>query len=234
MKYFFFLTISILIVSCSSQQDLGTRVLHQKPKIYLDEYGNKLKENEFQERWRNKENNLTRWDYGTSDSGRVAKLVGPIYSRHFATYSDLKEKLQILTGRNFPDDATFLLDYTYKDDLCSESFPNNWNKAQIKRRKSFTSEWKTSIEKEYDNVIVFHFFEEGIPLKNDIASPDEYYFQDLKNFLKSNMFLTPSLCGSIALIKPGGQILVRNGEYPTEFMAQHLRPENWKLFFPQE
>lgn len=234
MKYFSFLLISLFIISCSSNRTPTAKALHQSPKIYLDANRNRLEENDFQERWRNKDNNLSRWDYATRDSGRVASLNTPLYSLHKASYSSLVSKLETLTGKTYPAGTTFLLHYTYKDDLCSTLSTNTWSKRKIRQKKSFTSTAKIANEKEFDGLLELYFFEEGIDLHNQPALPDEYYFADSKNFLRNNIFLTPSLCGSMALLKPNGEILVRNGEYLSENMAQHLKPENWNIFFPEE
>ncbi len=198
---------------------------------FLDENGNTLTSNEFQERWREDDNNLIRWDYKT-DTGRVATLQKPRYSRYTVSHPIFTEKLVEITGKTFPENTIFLLEFTFLDDLCSEDSSNVWNKQKIAVRKKFLDPRKEEIEKRNKEIVILNFFEEGVFLTNSPDSPEEYFFMDRENFLRDNLFKTQTLCGSLALIKPNGQALVRNGEYTARDFEQHLRPENWELFFP--
>ncbi|QED37873.1 hypothetical protein FK178_09115 [Antarcticibacterium arcticum] len=175
-----------------------------------------------------------RWDYGTQDSGRVARLQKPLYFRHFVTYPLFADKIEEITGKTFPENTIFLLQFTFLNDLCSEFLTNEWNNTQIKFRKNFLTPRKEEIEKRNENLVILNFFEDGISLLNSPGSPEEYFYLDKNNFLRNNFFKTQTLCGSMGLIKPNGQALVRNGEYSAGEFEQHLKPENWDLFFSPE
>lgn len=82
-------------------------------------------------------------------------------------------------------------------------------------------------------VLYLKFFEEGITLQNNPASPEEFFYSDTENFLKNTLFQNPSFCGSFALIKPNGQVLIRNGENTAGLMADYLEPEIWNQLFPE-
>ena len=81
-------------------------------------------------------------------------------------------------------------------------------------------------------MVVLAFFEEGSVLANSPNSKKEYYFKDKDNFLRNSLFPGQVDCGSFALIKPNGETLVRNGESYAWYIEQHLKPNNWELFFP--
>ncbi len=200
---------------------------------YLDENGNKINNHNFQKKWREKTNNLARWDYVAGDSSRVARLFSPVYSALFINYTPFKHKLEDITGKSFPEDQIFLIEYTFEDDLCAMDSSNDWKIQKVKTRKRFTDINKEKIEKD-SKIVVLNFFEESILLENAEGSPEEYYFTDSKNFLRNTLFINPTLCGSLGLIKPSGETLIRNGEYSTFSMAEHLRPQNWKIFFPEK
>lgn len=127
MRFFSFLLISFTFFSCSSNKSLISEWTNKSPKIYLDESGEKISSKAFQERWRNKKNGLVRWDYGTQDSGRVARLQKPLYSRHFVTYPLFADKIEEITGKTFPPNTIFLLEFTFQNDLCSDYSTNEWD-----------------------------------------------------------------------------------------------------------
>ena len=200
-------------------------------KNYQDENGKSITEKEFQDNWRNKENNLSRWDYINMEGRREAKLFSPVYKIYQLDYSLFRQKLEKVTHKIFPENQVFILEYTYLNDLCSVDSSNRWSGQKIKVRKKFTNVDKENIE-ETPNRVVLKFFEEGILLENSEHSPEEYFFIDKGNFLRNLIFTQPTLCGSLAIIKPNGQAILRNGEYSTQSMGDHLKPENWDLFFP--
>src|SRR5690606_5289039 len=200
-------------------------------KNHLDENGNLVKHKDFQKRWRNKENNLFRWDYINERGKREAKLFSPLYTGYQVNYPFFVQQLEKLTNKNFPKNLTIILSYTYLNDLCSNESSNNWNRQKILSWKEFTNQQKNIIEETQDRIFL-EFFEAGIALENAENKLDEYFFIDKGNFLRNNLFQQPSLCGSYAIIKPDGEVLVRNGEYDLLYMVQHLNPVNWKIFFP--
>ena len=224
MKSRFLIFFLCLFYSCAGIQ------IPNRVSYYLDENGKAIKSREFQERWRNKENNLARWDYVTKDSSRVARLFNPVYAEYNLNYPVFKQKLEEITGKVFAEDQIFLIDYTYVNDLCAIDSSNKWDKPKVKIRKRFTNINKEKIEQD-PQMLVLNFFEEGILLENSEDSEEEYFFTDKGNFLRNHLFPNSTLCGSLAVVKPNGEALVRNGEYSTLSMAQHLKEENWSLFF---
>lgn len=185
----------------------------------------------FQARWRNPKL-YTRWDY-MSDTARVATLSHPVYQRLEISYSPFRYNLEKIIEKEIPGNTIFLLEFTYRDDLCSHKSTNNWKKSVVKSRKYFLRPIKAEVEEKYPEIIYLKFFEEGISLYNDPTSTEEYFFKDLNNFLRNTLFRNPSFCGSFALIKPNGQVLIRNGEYRADYMADHLKPEAWNYLFPE-
>ncbi|HSP82271.1 MAG TPA: hypothetical protein VLN72_00910 [Gillisia sp.] len=225
MKQFLAIILLPFILSCSvTNAQLNV-------KNHLDENGRSIPEKEFQESWRDKENNLFRWDYINEEGRREAKLFSPVYKIYKLDYSLFVQKLETITNRTFPENQIFILSYTYLNDLCSEDSSNSWSSQKIKARKQFTTKHKENIEKT-PNRVVLNFFEEGILLENSEHSQSEYYFMDKGNFLRNLLFTQTAFCGSMAIIKPNGQTILRNGEYLSQFMADHLKPGNWDLFFP--
>lgn len=230
MKNLFLLIVVFsTFISCSPTKSFKPNPYYY---TYLDENGETLSYNEFHVKWRDRANNLVRWDY-KKDTGRVAVLKEPLYSRYDVTYPAVLKKLEAQTGKKFEAGTIFLLKYTYLNDMCSEKSTNNWNKKAITSRKKFTTPNKKQIELENKDITVLHFFEDGILLENNPASAEEYYFLDEDNFLRKNFFKNPTLCGSFALIKPDGTTLIRNGEHTAKMMAEHLQPTIWGMIFTE-
>ena len=225
MKLLQFLLLACLIISCNTSYIT-------KKQVHLDETGKLLSSEDFQARWRNPDIQYTRWDY-MSDSARVATLSHPVYQRLEISYSSFRFNLEKITGKEIPENTIFLLDYTYLNDLCSSKSTNNWKKNVVKSRKEFLRPIKTEIENTYPEILYLKFFEEGITLQNDPTSTEEYFFMDFNNFLKNSLFRNPSFCGSFALVKPNGQVLIRNGESRADYIADHLKPEVWNQLFPE-
>jgi len=225
MKQFLPIFLLPLIISCSvTNAQLNV-------KNHLDENGRAISEKEFQDSWRDKENNLFRWDYINEEGRREAKLFSPVYKIYKLDYSLFVQNLETITNRTFPEDLIFILEYTYLNDLCSVESSNRWSSQKIKEKKKFTIVHKENIEKT-SNRLVLKFFEEGILLENSENSPAEYYFMDKGNFLRNLIFTQSTLCGSLAIVTPNGETILRNGEYSTQSMVDHLKPGNWDLFFP--
>lgn len=230
MRKIIWIPLIFIIQSCVTSQIASLD--RWEDYIYKDPNGNQITEEEFRQKWGNEDNNLVRHDYIAKDTGRVATLSEPIYSRYMVQYEDFSKKLMEITGQDFPENTIFLLEYTYVNDLCGSNSTNKWSRQVINSRKQFTTGNKKAIEKRNPEVIILNFFETGISLKNAPDSKKEYYYQDIDNFLRSTIFLQPSLCGSFALVKPNGETMVRNGESYAEFISQHLKPEIWQQLFP--
>ena len=196
--------------------------------VYLNEEGNEITRKTFRERLGNEE--LTEWHFKNKEGARAVQIVKPLYAPLIVNYPAFKRKLEAMTGKEFKY-PIFLIGYEYENDLCTGN-PKIWNKRTISERKDFTTSQKRKLEKKNPHLIVLYFFEEGIALSNSPNSEKEYFFKDKNNFLRETLFLNPSFCGSFALVKPNGQTLVRNGETSAAYIEQHLKSENWELFFP--
>lgn len=220
MNKLYLVLIGFLLISCGNSK-----------RTFLNENGEKISSGEFLKKWRQKENNLFRWDLINEKGQREAKLFSPVYKVYQINYPALISKLEEISNRKFTASQVIIISYSYVNDLCGQEFSNNWNREKILTWKRFTTPRKNKIE-ETQNRIFLKFFEEGIALENSEETVDEYFFLDKGNFLRNNFFQQPALCGSYAIIKPNGQVLVRNGEYDVLSMADHLIPGNWDLFFP--
>jgi len=107
MKRYYFFLIPFILLSCAvtnSQLSVNSHV---------DEKDNSLKEKDFQDRWRKKENNLFRWDYINEKGKREAKLVSPVYKVYQINYAVFNQQLEKLTNKNFPENQTFIIEYIF-------------------------------------------------------------------------------------------------------------------------
>ena len=166
------------------------------------------------------------------DIGNITRDGNPTYMPALVNYPEIKNFLYDITGRKYKN-KTFLVHYIYMNETCSSN-GNNWDKNTIRKRKGGIALQKKEIEKRNNQIVILNIFEEGISLTNSPNSGKEYFFTDKNNFLRNYIFKIPSFCGSVAVIKPNGEALVYNGEASTWFIEQHLKPETWSLFFPQQ
>lgn len=226
LRTIIFICLSTGIFSCSSSGRVSNS------GAYLDEDGTPMKEADFHAKWRNAENGVARWDT-VEDGNRVARFSGPRYQTYMLSHPAFRTNMEKLTGKAFDINTIFLIEYRYKDDQCSSRYSNTWDPSTIKERKEFLNPQKKQLEEEYANLRFFHFFEEGIELSNEPESEQEYFFRDQENFLRNTIFKNPSLCGSFAIVKPSGEVLVYNGESRPDQMAKHLEETSWELFFEE-
>ena len=224
MKILKFFLFALIIVSCST---LSTK------RYYLDENGNQVSEDSFLKKWRTPKLDFARWD-AVNDTARIARLSHPVFEQYALSYPPFHKNLEKMTGKEFNDSTIFLLQYRYFDDLCTSKQTNNWKRNAVRERKHFLDSITEETLTKNDQLVFLHFFEEGIELANHPGSPEEYFYMDTKNFLKKSIFTNPTLCGSFALVKPNGQVLVRNGEFRSDWMAEYLKEEYWALIFPSE
>lgn len=145
-------------------------------------------------------------------------------------YDALVYQLQAIITREIPRSNIILLEYYFKDDLCrAPHLGNNWNRKDMAERKKFTNSMRKKMQR--NNITYIALFEPGMTLENTENDPKAYYFMDSANFFRKHLFVSPTNCGSYALIKPNGETLIRNGEYRPDWMAAHLDARNWALFF---
>lgn len=194
--------------------------------IYLDSNDRVVTQKEFRSQWSNK----ARWDYINEQGNRVNTLHDTVFIVFEAEYEILKNKIESITAKRIPPNSTILIEYYFLNDLCASSnSDNNWTKYRIRKRKNFLKSYKEELEKNSDIFVVF-LFEEGIKLNSNPEKESEYFYTDQNNYFRDSIFLNPTLCGSFALIKPSGEILVRNGENRID-MFNDFAEENWNLFF---
>ena len=194
--------------------------------IYLDSNDRVVTQKEFRSQWSNK----ARWDYINEQGNRVNTLHDTVFIVFEAEYEILKNKIESITTKRIPPNSRILIEYYFLNDLCASSkSDNNWTKYRIRKRKNFLKSYKEELEKNSDIFVVF-LFEEGIKLNSNPEKESEYFYTDQNNYFRDSIFLNPTLCGSFALIKPSGEILVRNGENRID-MFNDFAEENWNLFF---
>lgn len=165
------------------------------------------------------------------DTGYVNMFNVPKYSTYLVDYNIIKNEIEIISNKKYSDSTIYIIEYRFLDDPCSNRHSNTMSKSLIFERKAFLNQIKKNIEKKYKNAVFLFFFEKKIELKNNKKSKNEYFFSDINNFFRNNLFLNPIICGSFCIIKPNGETLLRNGEYRADNMAEHLKPEIWNKIF---
>jgi len=198
----------------------------EKTKYWIDENGKSLPEELFLEKWRSSDAEFARWDYIATDSGRVAKTAHKELNLHTINYPLFLKYINSVTNKKISDNTILLIEYKFKDDLCTSNNSNKWGESRIKNRKIYTDKWKKIVETKNPNLLYLVFFEKEIVLQNS-NNDTEYFFSDKEDFLRKKIFLDPTLCGSFLLSKPDGKTVVRNGENTAEKMAVYLDPKIW-------
>jgi hypothetical protein len=168
------------------------------------------------------------------DSGKVYQITAPKYSTYKVDYTIIKSKISQITNKVYSDSTIFVFTYCYKND---STFLNENNELKPQSNlKSFIKEMKKSIEKKYPNAVSFLLFENGVKFSkyNEEPKKKEVFYSDKDGFFKDSLFKKSILCGSHCIIKPNGELVVRNGEYRLDNMADHLKPENWNKLFPKK
>lgn len=169
----------------------------------------------------------------TIDSGMVYQYNVPKYSTYKVDYKIVKKEIEKITKKTFNDSTIFLLSFQYFNDPCSYVYSNNMTKQLIYSRKGFLNSIKSQLEKKHINVVFIELFDNRIKLKNNINAKKEYFFSDSNSFFRLNLFTYSTVCGSLGLIKPNGETLIRNGEYRPDSMADHLDNDVWNTIFQQ-
>ncbi len=201
-------------------------------RIYFDEKGDTISERYAQNKLRDKELGLVRWDSLGDNKKRYIFLKKSLYQRGSFYYKSIKEELEKITSQKIPDTNSIILEYYYKGDLCSSSRDDKWTAFEINDRKEFLNPIKLQLEQQ--GITFICLFENGMKLRNRRHRIDEYFYMDRNNYFRDKLFRTQTLCGSFAAIKPNGETLIRNGEYRADYMAIHLDPEKWTLFFKED
>ncbi|WP_121667074.1 RNA polymerase II subunit A C-terminal domain phosphatase SSU72 [Mesonia aquimarina] len=204
--------------------------ISQQKRLYLNEYNEAIREDVFQHRWRDKENKLVRWDFYSTDTVRVCRLLKGLYQQKKLNYDYFKQHFEKITQKKYPKNTTFFISYTYYNDLCSKSSTNNYSARGAREMRNRNRRFKKKIEKQNPNIIVLMFYDKNITFEKRGKFPTLY--SDKANILRNLIFDKPTLCGSFAIIKPSGKTLIRNGEYGG-ILKSILNPENWSSLIPK-
>ncbi|HLU81726.1 MAG TPA: hypothetical protein VK010_06575 [Flavobacteriaceae bacterium] len=87
-------------------------------------------------------------------------------------------------------------------------------------------------KKENENLILLVFYENGILVSNK-NKKEKFFYKDKDNYFRQNIFKTPALCGSWAIVKPEGNILIQNGESSLSLALKLMEPKYWSKIFPR-
>lgn len=198
--------------------------------VFLDVNGDTISKSYYLSKIRNRNLGLRIWSWLGAKRTQFHQLYTGRYYRGYFEYDLIKRELEKLGPIQVPDSSSIIIEYYYRDDLCSsEHKDNKWAADEIRRRKWFLKPIKNSLN---DKEIYFvALFEKGIKLRNSPKSKDEYFFLDKNNFFRNNLFTTPTTCGSHAAIKPNGQTLIENGEQRADRFSSNLKDDKWPLFF---
>ena len=221
-SFYVFAFIVIILQSCAT------------PKItrsYLDENGTTISKEKFYNEWRYNDNK-GRWDTQNGNTIKAQLSLKPKIETLKGDYQLLSVILEELSHKRYPGNTTFLISYYYKDDHCtleSNSNNNNWGKYRVRELKKHLAPQKRALEKKYKNVETLVITQEGINFES--IKKLDYLYSDTNNRIFKNLFRQPNLCGSYAIIKPNGLILIYNGESRLDITARFLEPEIWNKHF---
>ncbi|MGB1209798.1 MAG: hypothetical protein ACPG41_00145 [Lacinutrix venerupis] len=220
MKTFVIVTLLLFFTGLAQSQE----------SLYIDEKGDTINKNEYLKKWRNKDLLLSTWSHIDKNGKTYYTLKKDLYLKGIFNYSETIKQLKKITNKNFKDSTTILIEYYFKDDLCtSSSVKNKWDVDRITERKFFTNPIRDELKNE--EITMITLFESGIIIENKPKRKSEYYYIDKDNYFRNKFFKNPTLCGAYALFKKNGETVIRNGEYRPDQMAKHLNPEIWKHFF---
>ena len=219
MKYHYIILLSFLF--------LFTKIQCQE-YVWIGANSNTIDKDSFLSKWGNRTNILSRWDSIGVDKKRYATLKKDLYQIGNIEFNTIIKQLESITGQKYFTDKTLIIHYTFKDDLCG-STSNKWRKTNITNEKKWLEPFiKIFSEK---NAFYIRLFEKGISLKLKTDIKNEYFFIDKNNFFREKIFKNPTLCGSVSVIKPNNQVLLRNGEGSIKHVIKHIDSKEWKIFF---
>lgn len=203
--------------------------LNAQKNIYIDKNGKEISKKVCMEKWRNKDSLYSAWMYLDKHGNNYMILKKNLYLKGTTNYNEIKNRLEKIIRRKIKDSSNILISYYFKNDLCTSNRDNKWDKIEIAKRKKFTNPIRKELTKKSIEFITL--FNKEITLQNKPKNKNEYFYKENDDFFKKTLFVDQTLCGSFAIIKPNGEYLIRNGEYRADLMAEHLKLENWKLFF---
>ncbi|MBN8565345.1 MAG: hypothetical protein J0M25_01245 [Flavobacteriales bacterium] len=238
MNYLYLYIFLFLPISLFSQ-DLNKVPNHYKydsktiKYLFLDIDGTALTEEEYYKKWRDTSLHVTGWHYIKKDSGYIHRLHNKEFNYFQLEYRSFLNLIEKMTQKKLNDSALILIEYVFKDDLCSNSSTNYYHKTAIEEKKYMSNQYKKFFKKQNKNLYYFVFFEEGIVLQNS-KKEDEYYFTDQNNELKNTFFKNETLCGALMITNTDAKAFVRNGEFRPDQMIYYLNPKVWKTIFYED
>jgi hypothetical protein len=208
---------------------LTCSLLHSQKQTYLDINGDALNQQQFRIKLWDTLYPKSSWSFKNKDSTRTERLV----ERYFigkSKYDRIAQELKSITNRTIPDSTTIIIDFSFKNDLCDPATKDNkWTKYEMNKRKSFIRSIKKKLNKQ--NIYYIKLVEAGIELKNRPEKKSEFIFTDKNHFFREKVFISPANCGSHALIRQNGEILIETGEIGADWFSENSISERWKRFF---
>lgn len=221
MKLLFTLLSAFLFTISTSGQTVND-IFYNEITFFLNENGTSLTQGEFEEILKNNPATYNRWDQMENDSIRIARLI-PRKEELTISYPEIYQVIEGITNTSIPGNPVIIIFYDYLDDICSPpSAFNQWGTLRIRKEKRFSDNLKRKIEKDYPNVIAYHFFEPGIYIEPSQLLK-QYFYIDKNQYFRQNLFRTQSTCGSIAIIKPGGKTIIHHGETSISILTESLQ-----------
>src|SRR5690606_24717915 len=213
--------IFFFVLNASAMGQTGKDIFFNEVTFFLNEKGENIGQVEFEKILKENAFEYNRWDNVENDSIRIARLI-PKKQTLNVSYPEIYKTLKEITNSTFPGNPIIIIHYNYLNDLCSPAAGYNyWDTLRIRRNKRFSDNLNRRIEQDYPNVIALHFFEPGIEIEPSQILK-QFFYIDQTGFFKNTIFKIPSSCGSIAIIKPGGNVIVFNGETPIPEISDSL------------
>ncbi|WP_396150627.1 hypothetical protein [Flavobacterium sp.] len=228
---FFFLSLNLFSQNIDKTPNRDKYDLKNIKKHYFDIDGVEISEEIYNKKFR--ERGVSAWEYIKKDSGYIHRLHEKRYDFFQLDYKKFLNKIEILTKKKLSDSSIILIEYIYRDDLCSSNSTNYYDRAEINKKKVFTNKYREKLNQNFKNILYFVIFEEGINLKNS-NTKNEYYYTDKNNELKLSFFKNNSLCGSFMIVNTDSKAFILNGEFNAESMMLFLEPNNWKSIFYED
>ena len=216
------LLILFLIFSVSAASQTGQGIFYNEVTFFLNENGENVSQAEFEILLKENATSYHRWDQVENDSIRIARLI-PKKQTFNVSYPEIFKAVKEHTQLTFPGNPLIIIHYNYLDDLCSPATGfNYWDTLRIRRSKRFSDNLIRRLEQDFPNVIALHFFELGIEIEPSQILK-QFFYIDKTGYFRNKIFKTPSSCGSIALIRPGGRTIIFNGETPVPEIADAMK-----------
>ncbi|CAN5132585.1 hypothetical protein BH23BAC2_BH23BAC2_25650 [soil metagenome] len=214
--------ITLLLLGTKVQGQTMRGVFYNEVTFFLKENGESLSRAEFEKILKENASTYHRWDQIENDSIRISRLI-PKKETFNVSYPEIYKALEVITQSTFQGNPLIIIHYNFVGDFCSPASGfNNWDTLRIRRNKRFSDNLNRRLENEFPNVIALHFFEPGITIEPSQILK-QFFYIDHSGFFRNTLFKIPSSCGSIAIIMPGGNTTIFNGETSIPVIAGSLQ-----------